>query len=50
MPPRSLYTELPRRFCFDETNEIPQLLSGEKDWRRRAKAAKGPMRFFKMAV
>jgi hypothetical protein len=49
-PPRSLYTELPRRFCFDETEEIPQLLAGEKDWSRRAKAAKEPIRFFRMAV
>lgn len=49
-PPRSLYTELPKRFCFDETGEIPQLLAAEKDWSRRAKAAKEPMRFFKMAV
>jgi hypothetical protein len=49
-PPRSLYTELPKRFCFDETGEIPQLLSAEKHWSRRAKAATEPMRFFKMAV
>ncbi len=49
-PPKSLYTELPRRFCFDETDEIPQLLTNEKDWRRRAKAAKEPLRFFKMVV
>lgn len=49
-PPRSLYTELPKRFCFDETGEIPQLLSAEKHWNRRAKAATEPMRFFRMAV
>ncbi len=49
-PPRSLYTDLPRRFCFDETEDIPQLLAAEKDWGRRAKAAKEPMRFFRMAV
>ena len=49
-PPRSLYTELPKRFCFDETEEAPQLLTAEKDWSRRAKAAKEPMRFFRMVV
>lgn len=49
-PPRSLYTELPKRFCFDETDTVPQLLAAEKDWSRRAKAAKEPMRFFRMAV
>jgi hypothetical protein len=37
-------------FCFNETEEIPQLLAAEKDWSRRAKAAKEPMRFFRMAV
>ena len=49
-PPRSLYTDLPRRFCFDETDEVPRLLSDERDWRRREKAARDPIRFFKMAV
>jgi hypothetical protein len=49
-PPKSLYTELPRRFCFAETDEIPQLLTAEKDWTRRARAAKEPLRFFKIAV
>ncbi len=52
-PPRSLYTDLPKRFCFDETDEVPQLLSGERNWSRREKAAKAarePVRFFRMAV
>ena len=49
-PPRSLYTELPKRFCFDETDEVPQLLAGERNWNRREKAAREPLRFFKMAV
>lgn len=26
LPPRSLYTKLPRRFCFSETDEVPELL------------------------
>lgn len=43
-------TDLPKRFCFDETDEVPQLLSGERNWSRREKAAREPVRFFKMAV
>ena len=49
-PPRSLYTALPKRFCFDETDEVPQLLAGERNWGRRERAAREPVRFFKMAV
>lgn len=49
-PPKSLYTELPKRFCFDETEEIPGFLRAERDWCRREKAAKCGMRFFRMAV
>jgi hypothetical protein len=29
-PPRSLYTELPRRFCFQPTTEWPQFLLAER--------------------
>ncbi len=29
LPPRSLYTKLPRKFCFTETREAPELLSGK---------------------
>jgi len=49
-PPKSLYTELPKRFCFDETAEVPQLLANERDWSRRVKACEEPLRFFRMAV
>lgn len=49
-PPKSLYTDLPKRFCFDETEEVPGFLRAEKDWARREKAAGSRMRFFKMAV
>ncbi|HNP62463.1 MAG TPA: hypothetical protein PKH39_00940 [Woeseiaceae bacterium] len=27
LPPRSLYTKLPKRFCFGETDEVPELLT-----------------------
>lgn len=49
-PPRSLYTELPKRFCFDETDAVPELLARERNWSRREKAAKDPMRFFRIVV
>lgn len=49
-PPRSLYTELPKRFCFDETDTVPELLTRERNWSRRRKAAQKPMRFFRMVV
>lgn len=36
-PPRSLYTELPRKFCFDTTSEAPIFLQREKKVRRKLK-------------
>jgi hypothetical protein len=33
-PPRSLYTDLPRRFCFTPTREIPPFLSEDKEVRQ----------------
>lgn len=30
-PPRSLYTELPRRFCLVPTGEVPRFLAADKD-------------------
>jgi hypothetical protein len=39
-PPRSLYTALPKRFCFDTTHEAPGfLLKG-----RATRSKKGPLR------
>lgn len=35
-PPRSLYTELPRRFCFELTDEAPEfILSAQPRWLRK---------------
>lgn len=34
-PPRSLYTKLPKKFGFRETDEAPQLLKKEKQLKRR---------------
>ena len=33
-PPRSLYTDLPRRFGFRKTEEVPQFLRTEKSFKR----------------
>lgn len=49
-PPRSLYTDLPKRFCFDETDVVPRMLTEQRHWKRRLKACPEPMRFFRMAV
>lgn len=36
-PPRSLYTTLPRKFCFEETNECPEFLYNAKAGKQRQK-------------
>jgi hypothetical protein len=37
-PPRSLYTRLPRQFCFSETSTFPRMLQRRQCKRRLAKA------------
>lgn len=34
LPPRSLYTELPRKFCFAPTGEVPEFLLAEPEARK----------------
>lgn len=48
-PPISLYTELPKRFCFQTTCDVPQFLQSEKRVKRKLKAIKDK-RFFHMVV
>ena len=48
-PPRSLYTQLPRKFGFEETTEAPQMLLRHKFARRCIKAIKDP-RWFRLEV
>ncbi len=43
-PPRSLYTRLPRRFCFQETDEVPAFLMTHR--RVRKEVRKGGIRFY----
>ena len=36
-PPRSLYTELPRKFCFEKTTQAPEFLLQDKRFYKRLK-------------
>ena len=49
-PPKSLYTSLPKKFCFQKTGEIPDFLRGSKFRRRELKKAAGDSRFFVMGA
>ena len=48
-PPRSLYTDLPKKFCFTQTHEVPKILQQTKLAMRRLKTQKNPA-FFKLAA
>ncbi len=41
LPPRSLYVDLPRRFCFRETLEIPEFLVREPQVQKELKRYPG---------
>ena len=47
-PPRSLYSKLPRSFCFEETDEVPELLLRHRERRLRKNLAGGGIRFFRL--
>jgi hypothetical protein len=44
-PPRSLYTTLPRRFCFQLTDEIPRMLAECRTWKNRPAHKRRELRF-----
>ncbi len=46
-PPRSLYTSLPKKFCFEFTRDVPEFLAREKHWRRTERRANA-LQFFRM--
>jgi len=46
-PPRSIYTVLPRKFCFTETDERPEFLR-ERRKSRAARERAPKLRFFEM--
>lgn len=41
-PPRSLYTDLPEKFCFETTKQAPQFIINNGQAKRRLKAANNP--------
>lgn len=41
-PPRSLYTDLPRRFCFNKTRVPPKLMMEDRRLRRKIHRLKNP--------
>lgn len=47
--PRSLYTQLPRKFCFAETDRAPDFLHSDKGFRRRMKCVQKP-RWYRLAL
>jgi len=49
LPPKSIYSDLPRKFCFEETAEVPKLLLSCSKARRRIKKVKQPT-WYKLAV
>ena len=46
-PPRSLYTKLPKKFCFEQTEEVPAMIREDKRARRRLRKIRHP-EFFRM--
>jgi hypothetical protein len=44
-PPRSLYTDLPEKFCFETTQQAPQFIVNDSKAKRRLKAANNPQWF-----
>ncbi|MCC2110901.1 MAG: hypothetical protein KDJ16_02585 [Hyphomicrobiales bacterium] len=49
-PPRSLYTVLPRRFCFEKTTEPPDFLTVDEPRRIKALQKAGTLAFWRMAA
>ena len=47
-PPRSLYTQLPKKFCFRETDEMPEFLERVRKKKRRLRVLGDKARFFLM--
>ncbi|MEM8878085.1 MAG: hypothetical protein AAGD23_09470 [Pseudomonadota bacterium] len=47
-PPRSLYSQLPRRFCFQETSEPPPFLDRKSSPAYRSLEKSGALRFWRI--
>lgn len=48
LPPRSLYTQLPKRFCFQPTNEAPAMLAHELERMRGQRLVRRGLTFNKL--
>lgn len=48
-PPRSIYTKLPKQFCFEQVNEAPTFIANDKQAKRRLKAIKNQQCFYRAA-
>ncbi|MEM7426770.1 MAG: hypothetical protein AAF441_11800 [Pseudomonadota bacterium] len=49
-PPRSLYTKLPNRFCFEKTADAPDLLRDQPSRRFKKAAKNNNLRFWRLYV
>lgn len=49
LPPRSLYTRLPKQFCFEPTNQLPGLLSDRRTIKRLRRGKINPL-FYKLEL
>lgn len=50
LPPRSLYTRLPQRFCFDKVQEAPEFMSAAPTRTLKTLARAGQLRFWRMEL
>lgn len=48
-PPRSLYTDLPRKFCFEQTEEMPRMLRNRRAVKRKLKRVREP-RWYRLTL
>lgn len=48
-PPRSVYTDLPRKFCFQQTGDAPEFLQADKAFRRQYRQLSDPQ-WFRLAI
>jgi hypothetical protein len=49
LPPRSLYTALPRQFCFEKTERLPGMLSDRRTIKRLRRGKIAPL-FYKLEL
>ncbi|MBT2971012.1 MAG: hypothetical protein B6D72_16930 [gamma proteobacterium symbiont of Ctena orbiculata] len=43
LPPRSLYTALPKQFCFEQTDRLPGMLSDRRTIKRLRRGKIAPL-------